>query len=398
MKITQLQTINLSRLHEMENQWFSNTFRVVKADCVVVVVQTDDGLTGIGEACAYGGPDYIADWVRFYSDLLIGRDPRQLGIEPAPHYRNSAHDCAVAGIDCALWDIRGRAAGKTVAQLLVDLGLTARTEPALNQVPLYASSGCRYDWRVRPEQVIDEALGYIEQGYTAMKLRIGTYWAWDGVTVDRFLGLMRELHQTVKATGKPFGLALDANQRLTEAQALPIAQELDRLGFAWFEEPIPQKEIDGYARLAAAVDMPITGGEQFTTVEQFRPYLERKAYDIIQPDMGWCGITEGLRIAAYAEKFGIKVIPHSWHNGLMAMANSHFVAALPHPIYCELCMIQGPLQWGIFKTPPEIKAGTLIFPNTPGFGVELADDVATTFPYFTGSWALNVERNEVFSS
>ena len=265
MKITQLQTLCLSRLHELEHQWFTHTFRVVKADCVIVIVHTDEGLTGIGEACAYGGPEQIRDWVNFYNDVLVGKNPLDGSTAPSPHFRSSSHDCAVAGIDCALWDIRGKAAGKPVAQLVVDLGLSARTEPALTQVPLYASSGCKYDWRVNPHQLIDEASGYSADGYSAMKLRLGTHWDWDSVTVDRFLGLMRELHQAVGATGKPFGLALDGNQRLTEAQAMPIAQELDRLGFIWFEEPIPQTDMDGYARLAAAVDMPITGGEQFTT-------------------------------------------------------------------------------------------------------------------------------------
>ena len=106
-----------------------------------------------------------------------------------------------------------------------------------------------------------------------MKFRIGTEWSWDGVTVDRFLGLVRELAQAVDGR---MDLMLDGNQRLTEDQALPIAKELDRLGFTWFEEPIPQDDIDGYVRLNAAVDMPITGGEQYTTLERFRPYLEQQ--------------------------------------------------------------------------------------------------------------------------
>ena len=228
-----------------------------------------------------------------------------------------------------------------------------------------------------------------------MKLRIGTHWDWDGVTVDRFLGLMRELHQAVTATGKPFGLALDGNQRLTEAQALPIAKELDRLGFIWFEEPIPQTDTAGYARLAAAVDMPITGGEQFTTLEQFRSHLNQKAYDIVQPDVGWCGITEALKIARAAEQHDVRVIPHNWHNGLMTMSNAHFVAALPHPIYCELCMIQGPLQWAMVKEMPLIQDGVLHFPDKPGLGVELADALEERFPYFTGSWGLQVNREDI---
>ena len=125
---------------------------------------------------------------------------------------------------------------------------------------------------IGPEQLIEEVLGYLADGYTACKIRIGTEWAWAGVTVDRFLGLMRDLSQAVAGEME---LMLDGNQRLTEDQALTIARELDRLSFTWFEEPIPQADIDGYARLNAAVEMPITGGEQFTTLEQFRPYFEK---------------------------------------------------------------------------------------------------------------------------
>ena len=394
MKITQLNVLCLSRMHEVENQWTTATVRVVKADCAIVVVQTDAGITGIGEACAYGGPEEIRKWIAYYTPMLIGRDPLDPGTPPMPHFQSWAHDCAIAGLDCALWDIRGKVAGKKVSELLVETGASPRTDAPINPVRLYASSGCRYDWGANPHQLIEEALDYIAQGYTAMKLRIGTHWGWAGVTVDRFLGLMRELAQAVKATGKRFDLALDGNQRLTEAQALVIAKELERLNFAWFEEPIPQMDIDGYARIAASVEMPISGGEQFTTVEQFRGHLEKRAYDIVQPDVGWCGLSEGMRIARMADHYGVKVIPHNWHNGLMTMANAHFVAALPHPILCELCMIQGPLQWAILKGKPLIQNGNLVLPEQAGLGVELGNDLELKFPYLTGGWGLPVQRED----
>jgi L-alanine-DL-glutamate epimerase-like enolase superfamily enzyme len=237
--------------------------------------------------------------------------------------------------------------------------------------------------------LIEETLGYLEDGYSACKVRIGTEWTWDGVTVERFLGLMRELAQAVQGRME---LMVDGNQRLSEEQALPIAQELERLGFTWFEEPIPQRDIDGYARLNAAVDLPITGGEQFTTLEQFRPYLERKAYAIVQPDAGWCGITEAMKIARMAQRYGVDLCPHNWHNGLMTMANAHLVAALPNPHVLELCMIQGPLQWAILAEKPVIQDGWLELPEKPGLGVELAQGLEEHFPYIEGHYAVQVER------
>jgi L-alanine-DL-glutamate epimerase-like enolase superfamily enzyme len=200
---------------------------------------------------------------------------------------------------------------------------------------------------------------------------------------------MRDLREAV---GDDMELMVDGNQRLTEEQALEIARELDRLRFTWFEEPIPQDDVDGYARLNAAVDIPITGGEQFTTVERFRPYLEKDAYGIVQPDAGWSGITEGMTIAEFARRYGVDFCPHGWHNGLMAMANAHLVAALPNPRVLELCMIQGPLQWGIIAEKPTIKDGFLELPAKPGLGVELAPDLEARFPYIEGDYAVVVDR------
>ena len=382
VKITKVETLLLSRMHERHEQWATATVKIVKADCPVVVVHTDNNLIGIGEACAYGGSGAIQEWVGWYScHTLVGKDPRSMSIVPHTTGRSWAHDCAVAGIDCALWDLRGQIEDKRVSEML--------TAAPLKKVRLYASSGCRYDWRVRPAQLIEEAVGYIELGFTAMKFRIGTHWDWDGVTVDRFLELVRELHQTVAGRME---LVLDGNQRLSEGQAMTIAKELDRLSFAWFEEPIPQTDVDGYARLNRAVELPITGGEQFTTVEQFRPYLEKRAYAIVQPDAGICGISELMRIAEVAHDYGVGLCPHSWHNGLMCMANAHAVAALPNPYVLELCMIQGPLQWGILAVKPHIEDGWLTLPPRAGLGVTLADGLEDLYPSVEGNYFIEVSR------
>ena len=381
MRITRLETICLSRPHEAEQQWITSNSRVVKADCAIVVIHTDEGVQGIGEASAYGWPLMIREWVDWWASELIGKDPLDPNIVPHPNGLSRVHDSAVAGVDCALWDLRGKIAGKRTSELLV--------EKPLAQVRIYASSGCRYDWRRDPRQLIEEALEYVEAGLTAMKFRIGTQWSWDGVTVDRFLGLIRELTQAVDGRME---LMLEGNQRLTEEQATAIVKELDRLGFAWFEEPIPRDQIDGYVRLAESAETHISGGEGFTTLEQFRPYLERRAYDIVQPDAGMCGITECMRIAKMAHRYGVDLCPHSWHNGLMAMANGHLVAALPKPRVLEVCMIQGPLQWTILAEKPAIQDGWLVFPNKPGLGVDLAENLEARFPYIEGSYAIQVQR------
>lgn len=381
MRITRLETLCLSRMHELDEQWVTGRARIVKADAAVVLIHTDEGLTGIGEASPYGWPLKIADWVDWLGRELVGADPVDPTIVPRPNGRSWAHDCAVGGIDCALWDLRARIAGVRVAELL--------KPGAPDRVRLYASGGVSYDWRHGPESLIAEALSYVERGFTAFKLRIGSEWTWDGVTVDRFLGLMGDVAAAVDGRME---LMLDGNCRLTEEQALPIVIELDRLGFTWFEEPIPRDDFAAYARLNAAAAMPITGGECYTTLEQFRPYLEQGCVGIVQPDTSMCGITECLRVARMAHAYGVDLCPHSWHNGLMATQHAHMVAALPVPRVLELCMVQGPLQWALLADPPAIEEGWLLLPEGPGLGVALAPDLAARFPHVEGAYALQVER------
>ncbi len=381
MQITRIETMCLSRPHERERQWATARYRTIKADCAIVVIHTDEGIEGIGEASPYGWPLLIREWVAWLAPELIGRVPDDPSIVPHPNGLSRAHDAAVAGIDCALWDLRAKIAGKRVCELLAD-------QP-LERVRLYASGGCQYDWRQDPRQLVEEAVGYAEQGFTAFKFRLGTEWSWDRVTVDRFLPLARELAQEV---GSRLELMLDGNCRLTEEQALVIGRELDELGFAWFEEPIAGEQIDGYARLCAALETPVTGGESLTALEQFRPYLERRAYDIVQPDAGLCGISEAMRIAEVARRSGVDLCPHSWHNGLMAVENGHLVAALPRPRVLELCMVQGPLQWAILADRPAMEGGWLSLPTGPGLGVHLAEGLAERYPYIEGHYAIQISR------
>jgi L-alanine-DL-glutamate epimerase-like enolase superfamily enzyme len=387
MKITKVRTLALSRMHEPEIQWVTAGSRTIKADCAIVVVETDQGLQGIGEASAYGGPKKIADWVDWLATDLVGREINEPDLVPHPTGRGRAHDAAAGGISAAIWDLRGKEQGKPLCALL---GAPEERYADGVKVKVYASSGCRYDWRKRPEQLIEEALEYVEQGFPAMKFRVGTSWDWDGVTVDRFLGLVRELSQAVDGR---MDLALDGNCRLTEEQAMPIALELDRLGFAWFEEPIPRDQLDAWRRLNSAVSIPVTGGEVWSVVSDYRGFIDTGAADIVQPDVGFTGVEEWMRISRFAESRGVSIIPHSWHNGLMGVTHAHLISTLQKPIYVELCMIQGPLQWAILADPPKVENGVLSIPPGPGLGVELASGLPERFPYVEGHYAIVVDRD-----
>ncbi len=115
MKITDIRTLCLSRPHEPARQWRTAGVRVPKADCAIVVIDTDAGLQGIAEACAYGVPPKIRAQVETMRPALLGRDPSEPDLAPRPVGMNAPHDTAAAGIDAALWDLRGKAAGRPVA-------------------------------------------------------------------------------------------------------------------------------------------------------------------------------------------------------------------------------------------------------------------------------------------
>jgi L-alanine-DL-glutamate epimerase-like enolase superfamily enzyme len=194
-------------------------------------------------------------------------------------------------------------------------------------VRLYASSGCRYDWRDNPRQLIEEALGYIDQGYTALKFRIGTEWAWDGVTVDRFLGLVRELAQEVDGR---MDLMLDGNQRLTEERGAGSPKSWIALSLSGSRSRFPRTTSTPTPGSTLRWICPSPAASSTQRWNASDPIWRSEAYGVVQPDAGICGITELLRIAEMADRYGVDLCPHSWHNGLMCMAHAHVVAGLPN--------------------------------------------------------------------
>ena len=170
MKITDIRALSLSRRHEPEREWASATFHVSKADCSIVIVDTDEGICGIGEASAYGVPPVIKEKIAAIKPRFVGKDPAAALQEVAASAPGGTRDEAIplAGIDCALWDLKGKVAGKKVYDLLSD------GRQPLDRVRLYASAGVSYDWDNHPESVVDEAVRLADEGFTALKMRVGT--------------------------------------------------------------------------------------------------------------------------------------------------------------------------------------------------------------------------------
>jgi D-arabinonate dehydratase/D-galactarolactone cycloisomerase len=336
----------------------------------LVRILTDVGIDGVGECLVRLAPRATGALVEELAPILLGRDPRD--VEPIwdmlyatmrqrGHVRGTMLE-AMSGIDIALWDILGKDAGLPVCKLL---GGQYR-----DRLWCYASS-----LRMRDlSTIVQEATSYVEQGFTAMKLKIG-----------------RDLRQTYasiaavrKAIGNEIALSVDANCAYDVATAVRVGRQLEDHGIQWFEEPLPPDDVDGYAELTRSLDVPVAAGECEFTRWGVKDLLVRRAVDIIQPDVARAGgFSECRRISALSSAFNIPYAPHTGSSSAVCMAASiQLAAALPNFLIYEFMRSdwspreENPLRDRLVRRPVEIfKDGHIIVPDRPGIGVELDEEI-----------------------
>ena len=343
-------------------------------DDLVIRISTDEGITGIGEVDS--SPELVRALVQAPSshavatslrDALLGEDP--LDVERLWHkmYRSliyfgrrgiAIH--AISGLDIALWDIKGKALGKPVFELL--------GTPHRDRVRAYAS-------RLMPEtaaEVTDAIAELRDQGFTAVKL------GWGPLGKDPRQDV--ELAAAAKsAAGDGVEIMIDAGLGyVADAKtAIEVAREYEQLDIYWLEEPFEPDEYEAYAELADTVDIRVTAGEQDATWWGFRELIDRAHVDVVQPDVTRCGgITETLRIAELARSRGIETVPHAWKSGIIKAASLHCNAVMPDGVWQEYCVADTPINTSLTRQRLPIEAdGYVAVPTAPGLGVDLDEDV-----------------------
>jgi len=343
-------------------------------DDLVIRISTDEGITGIGEVDS--SPELVRALVQAPSshavatslrDALLGEDP--LDVERLWHkmYRSliyfgrrgiAIH--AISGLDIALWDIKGKALGKPVFELL--------GTPHRDRVRAYAS-------RLMPEtaaEVTDAIAELRDQGFTAVKL------GWGPLGKDPRQDI--ELAAAAKsAAGDGVEIMIDAGLGyVADAKtAIEVARAYEQLDIYWLEEPFEPDEYEAYAELADTVDIRVTAGEQDATWWGFRELIDRAHVDVVQPDVTRCGgITETLRIAELARSRGIETVPHAWKSGIIKAASLHCNAVMPDGVWQEYCVADTPINTSLTRQRLPIEAdGYVAVPTAPGLGVDLDEDV-----------------------
>ena len=370
MKIAAIETFDLIAPLEHPFGWSQGWLD--ERSTTLVKVIADDGLVGWGEGA---GADLINGLL---APLLIGQDPMdRTGLwERLFHALYNGNNAvglagsALSALDMALWDLAGKATDLPVYALL---GGKVRDKIAVYATGLYYTEG------EFPDRLLDEARGYVAEGFKGMKTKVG------GLSMAEDVARVRALRDAI---GPDVHLMVDANEAYNAATAIRIGQKLAELDLVWFEEPVNAQDLDAYLEVKAALPMAIAGGENLRTRYEFKPYLTRRAYDIVQPDVMHCGgITEMQRICAMANACGIQVNPHVWGSPVMIAATLHLAATLPPcpPARNALPYLQEPvmefdrtpntIRQTICAVPFEHEDGFIRVPTGPGLGIEVDEVV-----------------------
>lgn len=345
----------------------------------LVRIETDEGVSGVGECMVRLAPTATRAIVEDLAPMLIGRnvlDREAIWELLYAAMMNRGHTRgifteAISGIDIALWDCAGKCLGLPLYRLL---GGQHRT-----RLKAYASSLRFREFDV----VIAQARSFRDKGFRAMKIKIGR-------NVERPQADLEFVKAIRDAVGDEVVLMVDANCAYGDdaATALAVGRALQDMGIYWFEEPLSPDNIDGYAALAAALDIRIAAGEADFMQFGARELLVRKAIDVIQPNISRTGgVTEGRRIAALSQAFHIPYAPHTGSCSAVCLAATlQFAAALPNFLIYEYMQSDwskgepNPLRHELLSEPPErFESGEMIVPEKPGIGVELNMDTVERY-------------------
>ncbi len=327
---------------------------------LVVYLDTDTGHRGLGFAYALQGGGralkVIAD--DDLAPLLVGEEPLDHERLAAKVYwrlqsvgRRGLVAQAYSAVDLALWDIKGKAAGLPLYKLLGG---------ARESAPVYvADTG--WLW-MSVEEILAASRPLLEQNVLGLKVKVG-----GDADAD-----MRRVTRLREELGEDVWLAVDANQRYDYGTAYEVGRFFEEeVGAGWFEEPISCEDIEGHARLADRLDIPIALGETLFHRDEFRQYLDRGAVGVLQPDVTRVGgLTEWLKVAALAEQHHRRLSPH-----VLPEVGVHLACGLRHVGAVEYM----PWFFPAFQDPPALVNGQVVPPKRPGLGLEIRSDAVEKY-------------------
>ena len=349
--------------------------RAVKRDAVLVRVDTDEGITGWGEAHHGRCPGAIAKLIdTTLSDLVTGMDAHDIvgvwkrvyKMQLGSHGMGGAAAMALSGLDIALWDIKGKALNVPLYKLL---GGASRPMKA------YAG-GISLGWQA-PETLAEEAQKYVSEGYRALKLRVG-----DSVARD-----IARVTAVREALGDDVEIMVDANTGYTVEDVRRVMPVYEELMVRWLEEPFPPHDLRSYRTAASYGSVPLAAGENHVMRYDFQTMLDQEAIQVAQPDVSKTGgITETMRIAALVSGVKLDCHPHTSATSINMAASIHLLCAIDNPGYYEGdCAQHNPFRDEVGGVVGTLDENGCVRPmEGPGLGLEIDEDFLAKNPLIEG--------------
>lgn len=374
MKITNVEAFWLQCPIPKEKQHFSDYGLLTDFDMTLVVITTDTGLQGFGEAkAAVGSSGVCASIVRCIDKeikpILIGQDPRnitkiweQIYNGTRDHYalsrgrkfpilgRRGLTISALSGIDTALWDLKGKYLGVPVVELL---GGACR-----NKMEAYASGG----W-AKADAIGEQLLSYTAKGFKGVKMRVG-------IMDQTVKESVKRVKAAREALGNDIKLMTDAHGTFSVPEAKKFCRDVEDCDLYWFEEPISPDNRHGTAEVRASTSIPIAAGESEYTAFDVRDLIEVRALDVLQPDSAIIGgITEAMRVAHLAHTYQLELAPHCWGSAFSFMAGVNVAFASPAAVVIEFSSGGNPMMYDLVNEKIEAVDGNILVPSAPGLGL-----------------------------
>jgi L-alanine-DL-glutamate epimerase-like enolase superfamily enzyme len=370
---------------------FDANYIMATKPALLVEVETDQGLIGLGEAAHFGGPLESTRIVieRELRDHVVGEDPReierlweQMHQRAYKHARGGLLLAAMSGIDIALWDIRGKMAGLPLWRLLG--GYRRR-------VPAYATGGFYAEGKGIRE-LCDEMTAYCRHGFRAVKMKVGRSSEIEGsplramahrgvceVSLAEDLARVRAVRDTI---GPEVRLMVDVNGAWDVPTAVKMGRAMESSNIYWYEEPVSPDDPAGSAQVAEKVAIPVAGYETCTYGKVgFRDYIAARAIHFVQPDVCWAGgLTESLKIAHMAQAWNLPLAPHIHGSAVAVAAAVHLLGAVANGSMAEMVFPAHPLMAELAKEPLIVDhTGHIELSDRPGLGLELDPQIVARY-------------------
>lgn len=333
-----------------------------KKEIVLVFIETDSGMTGVGEGWVSGGTAIAltATLEQDVTPILIGRNPLKIsGIWEDLDYSRSISArpgiirAAMSAVDIALWDLLGQFSGLPLYQLIGGHS---------DHANVYASAGL-YGENKSLDMLVEEMSGYVEKGFNAVKMKVG------GASISKDIERVRAVREAI---GPDIRLMVDAVCGLKTTAALKLAEAIKPFDIYFFEQPVASQNLEGMALVNDKGGIPVAGNENYVDLTQFYELLLKKSVSFTQFDLAVCGgITEGLRIDSIARACFSPTTIHSAGSIICMAASLHIAAGLSNCESVEFHMLH---QWLFEHAPPgffNIQESCIYLPDTPGLGIQL---------------------------